>query len=66
MLNNVLKLFVADVKRLAKYNILQISFGLAILYGAIIYFTSAQEAELLVTLLVFCRCHYDEHYYARR
>ena len=53
MLSNILKLFIADVKRLKKYNILQISFFLAILYGAIIYFTSKEEAEAFVTLLVF-------------
>lgn len=53
MLNNVLKLFVADVKRLSKYNILQISVGLAFLYTVIIYFTSKEEAEAIITLLVF-------------
>lgn len=53
MLNNILKLFVADIKRLKKYNILQISVFLAIVYSAVIYFTSAEEAKALVTLLVF-------------
>ncbi|PKK95940.1 MAG: hypothetical protein CVV59_01125 [Tenericutes bacterium HGW-Tenericutes-4] len=53
MLSNVLKLFVADVKRLKKYNILQISLGLTLLYGVLIYFTSAEEAQTLVSLLVF-------------
>ena len=53
MLNNVLKLFVADALRLKKYNILQISLGLAVLYGVLVYFSSAAEAQLLVTLLVF-------------
>jgi fluoroquinolone transport system permease protein len=53
MLNNVLKLFVADVKRLKKYNILQISLGLTFLYAVLIYFALAEEAQLLVTLLVF-------------
>ncbi len=53
MLNNILKMFVEDVKRLKKYNILQISVGLAVLYGILIYFTSAQEATQIVPLLVF-------------
>lgn len=53
MLNNVIKLFVAEVKRLKKYNILQISVFLTLIYAVIIYFTSAQEAEMLVSLLVF-------------
>jgi fluoroquinolone transport system permease protein len=39
--------------RLKKYNILQISLFLAVVYSVIIYFTSAQEAQSLVALLVF-------------
>jgi|LGOV01.1.fsa_nt_gb fluoroquinolone transport system permease protein len=53
MLSNVLKLFKEDVKRLAKYNILQISVVLAFVYAVIIYFTSAAEAAQIVPLLVF-------------
>ena len=53
MLNKIFKMFVEDVKRLKKYNILQISLALAFVYGILIYFTSAEEAEAIVPLLVF-------------
>lgn len=53
MWNNILKMFVEDVKRLKKYNILQISVALAFLYGVLVYFTSAEEAQTIVPLLVF-------------
>ena len=53
MLNNILKMFVEDVKRLKKYNILQISVGLAFVYAIIIYFSGKEDATSLVTMLVF-------------
>lgn len=53
MLNNIKTLLIADIKRLAKYNILQISTGLAVIYAVLIYFSSPEEALLLVPLLVF-------------
>lgn len=53
MLNNIMKMFVEDVKRLYKYNILQISVGLAFVYAALIYFTDPAEAVAIVPLLVF-------------
>jgi len=53
MLNNLKKLLVADIKRLKKYNIIQISIVLAFLYALIIYFTSKEEAESLILMLIF-------------
>ncbi|MGD9901310.1 MAG: ABC transporter permease [Spirochaetales bacterium] len=53
MLSNVKKLLIADLMRLKKYNILQISTIFAVIYAVIIGFTSAAEATALVPLLVF-------------
>lgn len=53
MLNNIWKLFVADLVRLKKYNILQISLALAVLYGVILYFVDPLEAQVLAILLIF-------------
>ncbi len=53
MSDNLLKLLKGELKRLMKYNILQISFAVALLWIAVIFLIGREQATTFVPLFIF-------------